>query len=100
MEKKANKKKQNKKNIKKKVSTLESNEFLNSEDLSYSTFYEKNFTGGRNCFFRIISYYYRKDENYYNDFRQLIHDLFVENIEKIIDFSPDAYIVGDNEPDK
>ena len=80
-------------------SNEESNIFLNTKDLSYAKYYEKNVTGDGNCFFRVISYYYRKDENYYNEFRQLILDLFVENIEKFIDFSPHAYIVGNTEPE-
>ena len=105
MEKKLNnnKKANIKKRTKKKVTTQESNEesniFLNTKDLSYATYYEKNVIGDGNCFFRVISYYYRKDENYYNEFRQLISDLLVENIEKFIDFSAVAYIVGDKEPE-
>ena len=60
---------------------------------------QKKCHGDGNCYFRVISYYYWKNENYYKEFRQLIHYLFVENNEKFKDFSPDAYIVGDKEPE-
>ena len=62
-------------------------------------FIEKNVKGDGNCFFRVLSYYYRNDEKFYNEFRQLIHELFVENLEKFIDFFPDSAIFKEKLPE-
>ena len=47
-----------------------------------------------------MSYYYRSDEKFSNEFRQLILELFIENLEKFIEFFPDSDIFKEKPPEK
>ena len=40
-------------------------------------YYIKNVRGDGNCYFRCISYYFRESELFYNEYRQLIYELFI-----------------------
>ena len=64
--------------------------------MSYIYYYEQNTKGEGegNWYFRILSSYYTIVQNYYQNFRQLIHDIFVENVIKFIDFYLYSYIVN------
>ena len=46
---------------------------------------------------RYLFYYYRHTQDYL-EFRELISELFENNIEKFIDFYPDHNILGEPEP--
>ena len=45
-----------------------------------------------------MSYYYRHTQDFHLEFRELISEIFENNIEKFIDFYPDHNILGETEP--
>ena len=49
--------------------------------------------------FRVLSYYYRSDEKFSYEYIQLIHALFIENLEKFIEFFPDSDIFKEKPPE-
>ena len=74
--------------------------FLNNNyDLSQLEYYEKQITGDGNCYYRCLSYYYRSTEDYHLEFRQLISELFENNLDKFISYYPDPDILGEKEPE-
>ena len=75
------------------------NTFINTHDLSILEYYEKQITPDGNCYYRCLSYYYRGTEEYHLEFRQLISELFENNLEKFISSYPDPDILGEKEPE-
>ena len=65
----------------------------------YWNYYEKQITPDGNCYYRCLSYYYRGTEEYHLEFRQLISELFENNLEKFISSYPDPDILGEKEPE-
>ena len=45
-----------------------------------------------------MSYYFRESELYYNEYRQIIYELFKENIDKFMDYVPDHEMLDEPEP--
>lgn len=62
---------------------------INSYNLGYIDYYEKNVEPDGNCYFHCLSYYYRNTEDYYSEFRELIYELFSANIKKYVNYLPD-----------
>ena len=73
--------------------------FINNHDLSFLEYYQKQITGDGNCYYRCLSYYYRGTEDYHLEFRQLISELFENNLDKFISSYPDPDILGEKEPE-
>ena len=71
----------------------------NNHDLSQLDYYEKRITGDGNCYYRCLSYYYRGTEDYHLEFRQLISELFDNNLDKFISCYPYPDILGEKEPE-
>ena len=71
----------------------------NNHDLSQLEYYEKQIIGDGNCYYRCLSYYYRGTEDYHLEFRQLISELFENNLDKFISCYPDPDILGEKEPE-
>ena len=66
---------------------------INSYNLAYIDYYEKNFEPDGNCYFRYLSYYYRNTEDYYSQFReftskQYLNSLFICNSSSRYHISP------------
>lgn len=59
----------------------EDNNFALSEkeNLPYISYIEKTIKGDGNCFFCCISYYYKNNENYHLEFRNLFYEWMVEH---------------------
>ena len=70
----------------------------NSLGLTYLDYYPKNVKADGNCYFRCLSYYYRDTEEYYNEFRLLIYELFKANIKTFIDYPPDYKMFNKSQP--
>ena len=72
--------------------------FKKNHDLSFLEYYQKQITGDGNCYYRCLSYYYGGTEDYHLEFRQLISELFENNLDKFISSYPDPDILGEKEP--
>ena len=54
-----------------------------------------------NCFYRDLSYYFRENENDFNEFRILISENIINNLEKYIDFVSECQLnVDENKKDE
>ena len=64
-------------------------DFENNRDLPFTEYIEKEVLGDGNCYYRVLSYYFRQSKEFHSEFRKLIYELFINNLDKFIDFVPD-----------
>ena len=67
--------------------------FNNTDKLAFMEYIEKNIGEDGNCFYRCLSYYYRKSENDHLEFRNILYYWLKNNKELFID-----YILEDTNP--
>jgi len=70
-----------------------------SLDLTFSDYFEKDIEKDGNCYYRCLSYFFRKSEEFHREFRNLIYELFLENKNDFYDFLPDPGILGKKDPE-
>ena len=69
-----------------------------SKDLPYMDYIEIDIEKDGNCYYRCLSYYYRKTQDYHLEFRKFISEIFENNLDKFKDHYPDPNILGIPEP--
>ena len=83
-----------KKKLKKEKAKIEKKKLFEEQDKDYTTlenseYIEKYITEDGNCFYRVLSYYYRYKEDDFDEFRQLIVNYIKNNIEDYLIFIPE-----------
>ena len=83
-----------KKKLKKEKAKIEKKKLFEEQDKDYTTlenseYIEKYITEDGNCFYRALSYYYRDNEDDFDEFRQLIVNYIKNNIEDYLIFIPE-----------
>ena len=81
---KKNKVKIGKKNISNKIESNKSKE--NYELIKTDDFIIKNIVPDRNCFYRVLSYFYRENQEEFNEFRKLITEYLENHSEQYLEF--------------
>ena len=59
---------------------------IDNGELPFMNYYEKYINEDGNCFYRCLSYYYRKSEKDHIEFRKLLYEWLKNNKEIFIDF--------------
>ena len=67
-----------------------------SKILSKKEYICEKITPDGNCFYRSLSYFYRKDEKDYNEFMQLIISYIEQNIANYFKFISDMHLVRED----
>jgi hypothetical protein len=83
----------NKNKVKENYSSNKFN-FIDNKDLSFSEYYEKDVLPDGNCYYRVLSYYYRETEEFHKEFRELIYNLYINNKHMFLESVPDYEYIG------
>ena len=83
----------NKNKVKENYSSNKFN-FIDNKDLPLSEYYEKDVFPDGNCYYRVLSYYYRETEEFHKEFRELIYNLYINNKHMFLESVPDYEYIG------